>query len=401
MFSRWNLSRNPFDTNPISLGTLDWFTGRKREVEFCRRLLVDGSVVLVEGELGVGTTSFGNAVRFSGSFTTPRMELGVFRGWHSQTLLENVLVAVLRELQEDPKARKSAVVRRVKPIAANVERAVHGAGVSFLGIGGQISRNVATTQPGIIPMETLRQSLLDLAQVIRPEGSGASFVVQLNNLDPELTFTETELVTFLNDIRDSLQLPGFSWLVVGKAGLSQFVTRKVPRLRSIITHDVVLRPLTLDGVHQAIRKRLKACSIPGLKPKNPIHAELLGDVYEVSAGSLREVFMICSKLCLAVAADPLYDLITRDQASAILAELLAVRFERVSSAPLQRSILKELSKEPGLTQTALLERLDKSQTAVSRAARILIDADLLRRRKDGREVQYWPAPEVRLASREL
>lgn len=215
------------------------------------------------------------------------------------------------------------------------------------------------------------------------------------------TYPSPGLVTFLNDIRDSLQLPGFSWLLVGKTGLSQFVTRKVPRLRSIISHDVVLRPLSRSDVHQAIRKRLEVCAIAGRRPRSPIHAELLDDIYEVSAGSLREIFMICSKLCLAVAADPLYDEIARDEARSILAELLDVRFESVSSAPLQRSILKELSERPGLTQKELVGRLKKSQTAISRAAGILIDADLLRRRKDGREVRYWPAPEVRLAAREL
>jgi len=49
----------------------------------------------------------------------------------------------------------------------------------------------------------------------------------------------------------------------------------------------------------------------------------------------------------------------------------------------------------------LVTRLGKSQAAISRAAKGLIEAELLRRIKQGREVRYWPAPEVRLAADRL
>jgi len=401
MFSRWNLARNPFDPSPISLGTLDWFVGRKKQLELCRRLVAEQSIVLVEGDLGVGTTSFGNVVRFSSRPRTPGMELAAYRGWHAQTLLENVLVAVVHEVGSDSKAKNSAAVRRVRSLVQRVEQAVHSAGISLLGFGGQVTRNIAVTQPGIVPMETLRQGLMDVAEQFRPRRGVASFTIQLNNLDPDLTFSEEELTSFLNDIRDSLQLPGFSWLLVGKKGLAHFITRRVPRLRSVIAHDVALSPLRLQEVKEVINKRIAACALSGRKPQNPIEPGLLNSIYEASRGSLREVFMVCSKLCLAIAADPLYEKITEREASAVLAELLAVRFSDLKRSPVKRAILKELSAKPGLTQGQLVAHLGKSLAAVSRAAKGLIEAELLRRMKHGREVRYWPAPEVRLAADRL
>ena len=288
MFARWNLARNPFDPNPISLATLDWFVGREREVQLCERLVAEGSVVLVEGGLGVGTTSFANVVRFRSDTRTPKMELAVYRDWNAQTLLENVLVAVIHELSEDPRARNSTAVRQVQSLVQRVEKSVHSAGVSLLGFGGQISRNVSVTQPGIVPMETLRQSVTTLAKALKPEPGGAAFSIQLDNLDPELTFTTDDLVTFLNDIRDSLQLPGFGWLLVGKKGLGRFITTRVPRLRSILAHDVVLKPLSQDQVKKVLTRRITACALPGYKAKNPIDPQLLEEIYEASGGSLRE-----------------------------------------------------------------------------------------------------------------
>jgi DNA-binding transcriptional ArsR family regulator len=397
VFTRWDLARNPFDPTPISLATLEWFVGRTKEVHLCQRLVAERSVIVVEGDLGVGTTSFGNVVRFRGPTRTPRMELAVYRGWQSQTLLENVLVAVVHELLDDPKARKLAAVRKVRALVQRVEKAAHSAGISLLGFGGQLSRNVAVTQPGIVPLETLRQGLVTLAEELPAKPGGAALTIQLNNLDPELTFTEDELETFLNDIRDSLQLPGFSWLLVGKKGLAHFVTRRVPRLRSIIAHHVLLEPLSAAGVRKVIDRRIASCALPGRKGKNPIDLDLLQDIYEACGGSLRETFIICGKLCLAMATDPLYERITRREASALLRELLAVRLASIGRSPLRRRILKELREKPGLTQRELVQHLGKSQTGVSRAAKALVEADLIRRTKKGRQVRYWPAPEVRLA----
>ena len=178
MFSRWNLARNPFDTAPISLGTLDWFVGRVRDIDLCRRLASQRAVIVVEGNLGVGTTSFGNVVRFNTPARTPGMELAVYRGWTAHTLLENVLVAVLHAVLDDPRSKKSAAVRRARSLAERVEKAVHSAGVSLLGFGGHVTRNMAVTQPGIVPMETLRQALLDVAMEFAPPTGGAAFKIK-------------------------------------------------------------------------------------------------------------------------------------------------------------------------------------------------------------------------------
>jgi len=401
MFTRWNLARNPFDPNPISLATLDWYVGRKKEIQLCQRLVGSGSVVLVEGGLGVGTTSFGNVVRFGSPALTPKMELAVYRGWNAQTLLENILVAIVHVVSEDARLRKTKIVQKVVSLVQRVEKAVHSAGVSLLGFGGQVSRNMAVTQPGIVPLETLRQSLTSLAQAVAPKENHSAFVIQLNNLDPDLTFTVEELVTFLNDIRDSLQLPGFGWLLVGKKGLSQFITSNVPRIRSIITHDVRLEPLAFKDVQRIINKRIKACSLQGHKAKNPIDPQLLQDVYDASGGSLRETFLICGKLCLAMATDPLYEKISKKEAGALLAKLFGARLANIRNSPLQLSILKVLVNNAGITQQELIKKLKKSQASISRSMKSLIENELVRRTKEGREVRYWVAPEIQLAAEHL
>ena len=71
-----------------------------------------------------------------------------------------------------------------------------------------------------------------------------------------------------------------------------------------------------------VNKRLDACALPGRKARNPIEPGLLARIHEASGGSLRETFIICSKLCLAIAGDPMYEAITEAEACTLLAELI-------------------------------------------------------------------------------
>ena len=397
MYSRWNLSRNPFDTNPISLGNLEWFVGRTKEVGLCQAIVAQQGIVLIEGGLGAGTTSFGNVVRFGAGLRTPRLEVGVHRTWNAQILLENVLVAIMQCILRESGARNRAVVKRILPLVDRVEQKSSSAGFSIMGTGGQAGHNVAVTQPGLIPLETLRQGLADLAEAFSPATVPCSFVIQLNNLDLDEMFTARELEGFLNDIRDSLQIPGLSWLLVGDTGLLQFVTHQVPRLRSIITHDVLIEPFSKDELRRIVAKRVAACSLPGEKGISPIETSLVNLIYDAANGSLRDTFAICSKLCLAVAKTPFIGEISEREAVDILAELQALRLSKTAKSPLQKALLMEIGQKPMSTQTELTKKLQKRQPAVSRALKALVTAGLVRQARRGANVTYWLSPETKLA----
>ena len=397
MYSRWNLSRNPFDTNPISLGSLDWFVGRQKEVELCRTIAAQQGVILVEGSLGAGTTSFGNVVRFGSGLQTPRMEVGVYKTWDAQVLLENVLVALMQSLLRDPYAAKRPAVKYLLPLVQRVEQKSSSAGVSVMGFGGQAGQNIAVTQPGIVPLETLRQGLSALAEEYASASAPCSFVIQLNNLDLDEMFTPRELEQFLNSIRDSLQLPGFSWLLVGDTGLSNFVTHQVPRLRSIIAHDILIKPFSKRELSQVVQKRISACSLPNEEGTSPIEEPLINKIYDAARGSLRDTFMICSKLCLAVAKTPFYGRISVEEAATILGELQATRVQAVAKNPLQKALLIEIGKRPDITQSALAKELKKSQPSISRSMKALHTSGLVRQAKEGKSVTYRLAPEIQLA----
>ena len=94
----------PFSVNPISLKTLDLFTGHGKERQVCNNMLTDNNVrLIVEGARGVGTTSFANCIKFSAQakkdYFTPSNEIRVGAGWSIETLLGVIIANIVREIE--------------------------------------------------------------------------------------------------------------------------------------------------------------------------------------------------------------------------------------------------------------------------------------------------------------
>ncbi|MBL7076857.1 MAG: MarR family transcriptional regulator [Kiritimatiellae bacterium] len=97
----------------------------------------------------------------------------------------------------------------------------------------------------------------------------------------------------------------------------------------------------------------------------------------------------------------MYEAITEAEACTLLAELSAARLAGVGKGTLRYAILKTLGEAGELTQKQLAERLGKHQTAISRAAKGLLESELIHRNKQGREVKYRPMAEISLAAGSL
>jgi len=396
MFAKWLLKRNPFTLDPISLETLEWFVGRDAELALCSKLLLSKSLLIVEGGLGVGTTSFANKVRFSSPLRSPRIELAAYRDWTAQSLLENVLVAIVNALSDE--AVTGPVIDKWRPFVERVERSLHGGGVSVMSLGASYTQGVTIAPPLLLPIETLRQALIELAGALPVDGAEASFVIQLNNLDIDETFPADRLRIFLNDARDAMQLPGLDWILVGKTGLCSFIRNDVPRVASIVTHEVRLDPLTLDEVVEAVDRRVEACSLPGKRGRNPISRRLLTAMYDLTGGSLREIFHLCGKLCVATAMTPLAGEVDEVIAAKVFAELLSAKFAWIHGSNVRERIVRAIAAAPGTTQRDVIKSTGIGQTAVSRAVRELVSAGLMASRRSGRRILYHVTADVALAA---
>ena len=77
---------DPLKTAPIASETLVLYTGHNHEIKVCQNVLTSSNVrIVIEGARGVGTTSFGNYLRFTAQddkrYFTTRNEIKVDQGW--------------------------------------------------------------------------------------------------------------------------------------------------------------------------------------------------------------------------------------------------------------------------------------------------------------------------------
>src|SRR3990167_8801609 len=94
----------PFKTQPITAYTLELYTGNSEKIKNSQFALHSNNMVMViEGMRGVGTTSFGNYLRFKAQeerkYFTPTSEIRVEPTWNTDTLMAAIIANVVSTLE--------------------------------------------------------------------------------------------------------------------------------------------------------------------------------------------------------------------------------------------------------------------------------------------------------------
>jgi DNA-binding transcriptional ArsR family regulator len=400
LFDRFGLKENPYSVNPITYDTLELFVGRKNEIKKCALAADYKSIIVVEGGRGVGTTSFGNYVRFNRlkkrkNFTLPR-EISVERGWNGEFLLANTLSWLVRSLEDNKKTAKKPKFREIKKATHGIQEIYRQAGLQLMTFGTHYGKEAAIATPPVYPIATLIQYFEDCSKLIKKIGYNKPTIIQINNLDLDTTISAEQLRFFLNDIRDLLQIPGYSWLLIGDSGLSGFMRLSVDRLADIVTFETHLKPLTLKEVHEAINKRIEF-----LKTKehteHPISDEVINMLYNASHGRIRKIFRAATNLLHLVEADPLINRVDMEVAIPLIKRVTEDKIGKAKITYATHKILEKLVILGPITPTELSKKIKIQRQAASRALIALQRADLAYLERKGKE-HFWDAePEVKIA----
>ncbi|MDI6708620.1 MAG: hypothetical protein QME47_06025, partial [Candidatus Thermoplasmatota archaeon] len=271
MFEKWNLRDNPYTTEPITEETLELFVGREEWIKRCSALLDTKSIIVIEGDRGVGTTSFGNYVRFKQkerkiNYTTKR-ELSVCPGWNSEILIANVISSVVRgvasefkELEKDKRFRE--IKRSTHEVRETYRKVAAQLSLGGAGVGFEYGKEAVITIPPIYPEATLIQYLEDLRLFVEKLGYKKQTVIQINNLDLATIMPPAQMKFFLNNIRDTLQIQGYNWLLIGDTGLSAFMHTQVNRVSDIVSMEIKIPVLSLGEVFEIIKRRVDFFTMP-------------------------------------------------------------------------------------------------------------------------------------------
>lgn len=310
--NRWTpygLERDPFFQT--ELGASDaalypasaYFVGRARELERVATTVGSGvsSATVVEGDAGVGKTSFVNALKArlaAGGALTHEQPIRVF----DDTTFHALVTEVLRTLLEIRATQREAGVERfvragskaerlwdkVATVAEGVTRRGGSLGVAGVSVGTSVS-TVAPQGAGDRYYDEVAGALGDLS-----DGGHVPVLLHVNNLENLRDADLTKAAALIRNLRDYLLIPGGHWLFVGKTGVTRDVFEAREEVGSILAQPAVLAPLPPDALRALLDTRYRKLR-RGRAFTPPVPLDVAAALYGRFRGDLRSFLQLLSR----------------------------------------------------------------------------------------------------------
>lgn len=224
LWVKWGFRGNPFDTSALSLQSellpiTKAFVGRSMESSESRYLLdilrnPAGGKAIIEGEIGVGKTTFVNYHRYlwenvaEDKLLTPGQEISVYSNWQAKDLLIEVighLVNRVVQLIEQRKLKKSELLKKLqffREIFYQENAELQG---SAFGFGFGYNRHLNANIPHLTESQLIAY-LMDMVQEIKKLGYKGVFL-HFDNLELLARGDMDKCQQLFEELRDIMQLP--------------------------------------------------------------------------------------------------------------------------------------------------------------------------------------------------
>jgi DNA-binding MarR family transcriptional regulator len=394
---------DPFKTQPITAYTLGLYTGNSEKIKNCQFALHSNNIIMVvEGSRGVGTTSFGNFLRFQAQeeckYFTPTSEIRVEPNWNADTLIAATIANVVStlELQYFDRVKDHPKFKEAKAMVQHVTKTYRSFGASVFGFGANYGESSDTSQPIIIPTQVLSHHLEDLVNVTYELGFKYGILIQLNNLDVGVVQNETHLKILLNIMRDYFQMTGTSWLLVGDLSLRRFIAQNVDRVDDIITYEVDVTPLSETDYLAMIEKRVAHFRVNS-QVTLPIDKAVWLYLYQITKGRLRYIFGLLARLFNVLQLGTLSDRITLELAKPIVVSYAKERISRFHLSNNEERVLQAIVRQNSISVKELAKLLGKQGNYISNILAQLQAYKLVSYTKEWRSHYYHASVDASIA----
>jgi len=393
----------PFKTQPITAYTSELYTGNSDKLKNSQFALQSNNIVMViEGSRGVGTTSFGNFLRFKAQkerkYFTPISEIRVEPHWNADTLMAAVIANIVStlELQYSDQIKANPKFKEAKAMVQRVTKTYRSFGASAFGFGANYGKSSNTSQPMIMPTQVLSHYLEDLVKVVYSLGFKYGILIQLNNLDVGVVQEEEHLKVLLNIMRDYFQITGTSWLLVGDLSLRRFIAQNVDRVDDIVAYETDVTPLSETDYLAMIEKRIKYFRV-NPKVTLPVDKEVWLYLYKVTKGRLRYVFGLLARLFNVLQPGTLADRISIELAKPVVINYAKERIHRFNLSSNEELVLKAVVQRDAIQVNELAKVLNKKGSYVSNILSQLQEYKLVGYTKEWRHHYYYASIDACMA----
>jgi len=405
LWSMYGLRGNPFSPDPLQTfgGELPMttFFGREKESKEINNIIFNNSQsrILVNGNVGIGKTTFVNNVRskaFENGYFTTISEIGVQHDWTAEDFMRITLSAIYTSINRIKGVREKLgkdFIEKLDILFGTYRGSSHGAtgGIATFSLGGEHGISYDAPAFNSFVMKDLLHEIVDNLKKVGYKG----LIIHYNNLEL-LNEDEKNVVKLFNGIRDFLQIDGAHFIFVGDMTISD-VLQKVPRVDDIFYGPPIhLDSFTLEEVCKVLDKRVKELAIGGkVISERPYTDEAIEMLYRLYSGNIRAIFRSITTAITALAIDSKPQILQSLSMARILRKIAEERYiAKLNQTEIK--ILKQIIAQKETTNKFISEALKLKPQNISNAISVLRQYNCIRlSRVEGRARYYVPSPEIR------
>ncbi len=418
VWANYGLMGDPFDTRALSLfkysrlsvenayvprETIGKLTPTQQLNRFLRA--EGGGCVLVEGEVGVGKTSLVNHHRYTWqkaaqSLFTPISEISAEKDWTKRQFLIDLLNSLARTFittgVEDEIEENQILMEVIATTGAYfASKSGKSWGVTVASTGVQAGKSTSTTiHKGEISNTQLLDYIRQIVMMCQKKGH-RGIIFHLEYFEILLDEGVDRCSSFLDDIRDVLQIHDTYFVLVARSGFFQKVVSPLSRVRSIFhSHPIHILPFSEQEVITILNRRYELLAYKFHNYIKPVEDELVARLHKLHGGQIRNVMNDIKALVLEFSSPNRVETLATEQAWESLVSLVEEKLGVLTAG--ERTFLRDLP-QGSFSNKELVESTGKSKQHVNKLLKKLREFNFVQPFEDSDEQhRYKLAPEFRI-----
>ena len=359
----------------------------------------------MEGEIGVGKTSLVNHHRYewrkkSQSLFTPISEISAEKDWTKRQFLIDLLNSLARTFVTtwtDQEIEKNQLLMEVIATTGAYFASKSGKtwGLTVASTGLQRGTSTSTTiHKGEISNTQLLDYIRRVVEMCKENGH-RGVIFHLDNFEILLDDSVTRCRSFLDDIRDVLQLQDTYFILVARSGFFQKVVSPLSRVRSIFhSHPIHIPPFSEQEVIGILNRRYEVLSHRLRNYIKPVEDELVARLHKLHGGQIRSVMNDIKALILEFSSPNRVETLVTGQAWESLESLVEEKLGVLTAG--EKNFLRKLP-QGSFSNKDLVESTGKTKQHVNKILKKLREFNFIRPSEDPDEQHcYELAPEFRI-----
>lgn len=389
---RWGLKDNPYASNSIDETTLELFMGRSTEIQALHDALSGvKSVIFLQSQIGHGATSLGNFLRCGLSqrrlYFSPFLELKVDAGQDFYQVIANLIESINWSIKQ-----KYLYIAKDEQFVNHEAKSKH----FFTAVSSRLTYKNFHEAAGPCLYEEAKKLFASIRNIVLRLGYEHGILLQicLQNLQ---TNADCEyLYEFKEKLPGLFSMEYYKWLLIGNAAVKKIFYPTNQRNTATYWSEMTLGPLEFKELEEILQRRKEQLAL-NQYTRLPISVEVIKYLYSACNGSLKDIFLICTKLMDSLDGYQISSEINLESARPTIKKILQEHLREKNLTVLSFEIMEFLVKKGHAASGVIADHLQKRRPNISKILNHLNKAGLVQMEVRGRNRIYYPLTEVKLA----